>query len=147
MNKKTIYLGGNITGLTFKQAAAPRVLATKLLEPYFNILDPMRDKTIMDVVGEDDLIITPATVSEAGIRDNDIVHRDLYDIRICDYLLWLTGNIITIGSCTEQGYAFALGKLIFTVSDTDFGPWQRGIATRIEPTIEQMCAWLIKFYQ
>jgi len=147
MNKKTIYLCGNIGGLTFKEAAAPRILATKLLEPYFNILDPMRDKTILNVVGESDLVINPSTISLAGIRDNDIVHRDLYDIRICDYLLWLTGNIITIGSCIEQGYALALGKLIFTISDTKFGPWQRGIATRIEPTIEQMCDWLIKFYQ
>ena len=147
MNKKTIYLGGNISGLTFEEAAAPRTKATKLLEPHFNILDPLRDKTIVNIVGENNLIITPLTVARAGIRDNDIVHRDLYDIRICDYLLWLTGNIITLGSCTEQGYAFALGKLIFTVSDINHGPWQNGIATRVEPTIEQMCDWLIKFYK
>ena len=146
-NKKVIYLGGRISGLTYDEAIAKRSEAKKVLSKHFDILDPLRDKTILKTVGKIDRKITKDTVRESEITPKDIVHRDLKDLREADYLLVLTGDEASFGTMIEWGYMLALGKPIFVVASKDFGPWQRETATRVEPSIEEICNWLIKFWK
>lgn len=98
-----VYLGGQITGLTFDEARQWRLHATAKLEEYgITALDPLREK---EHLASSD-VLTPWF--DGG---SEAVQRDLWDIRRSDIVLLNFENCDhrSIGTCAEMGYAFSSG--------------------------------------
>ena len=100
---KTIYLAGPIAGLTLKEATYWRDIATEYLEPLgYSVLNPMRGITLSnlnDILG----------FSHGNLTPNEILERDLGDVREADIILACISEI-SVGTLFELGYAYALGK-------------------------------------
>lgn len=105
---KTIYLAGPIAGLTLKEATYWRDTATEYLEPLgYTVLNPMRGITLSssnDILG----------FSHGNLTPNEILERDLDDVREADIILTCISEI-SVGTLFELGYAYALDKDLIVV--------------------------------
>src|SRR5262245_32560786 len=81
-----VYLCGSIGGKTQEEARGWRLRATTLLAPEFGVLDPLRDieatRGVFDATARID-----ARETSRAFSDNEIVERDLLDIRLSRLVL------------------------------------------------------------
>lgn len=107
--RKTIYLAGPITGLTFDDADEWRVSARRFLDSK-NIdgLSPLRGKSYLKNLGE--LTAQCLQEGQAGLLSlpRSIMTRDFYDATTCDVLLvnLLGATRISIGTMMEVAWAY-----------------------------------------
>lgn len=105
---KTVYLAGNIAGLTVKEATYWRDYATPYIESLgYIILNPMRGKAFNS---PDDIL----GFSHGEFTPNEILERDLSDIRKADIILACLSEM-SVGTLFELGYAYALNKDLVVV--------------------------------
>lgn len=97
--RKTVYLAGPITGLTFEEAKGWRDDVTQQLGDTWHCLSPLRGKEHCDLGSEP----LPSNFDGGG----DAVRRDLHDIRRSQAVLLnlLDTPIPSIGTMCELGYA------------------------------------------
>ncbi|MEM2915458.1 MAG: nucleoside 2-deoxyribosyltransferase domain-containing protein [Candidatus Bathyarchaeia archaeon] len=131
--KKTVYLSGPIMYETEHEARRWREDAKRYLAPYFRILDPMR-RNFKD-----------REVDSA----NEIVEFDLLDVRESDILL-VNYSKPSIGTSMEIFYAaHDLGKFVVCFSPFSFqdcSPWIVKFATKILPSLEDACDYIIRHF-
>lgn len=147
--RRTTYLSGTIGGLTYEQATKDRNRATELLlAADWDILDPMRGYDILstlEVIEEGD-----GAKTLLGVTDQAICQRDRDDIRRCDVLLVLTGDIPTFGTCYETEFAYGLGKPIVMVASTTAAarhhPWCRSMVSYFAETVDEAIDFIIRWY-
>ncbi|MGQ9661990.1 MAG: nucleoside 2-deoxyribosyltransferase [Kiritimatiellia bacterium] len=130
---KTVYLSGPIMDEHEGVAREWRSAAKRLLGCHFRILDPMR-RNFKD-----------REVDSA----NEIVEFDLQDVRDCDILL-VNYCKPSIGTSMEVFYAsHDLGKFVVAFSPFSFkdcSPWMVRYCTKILPTLEDACQYLIRHF-
>ena len=130
---KTIYLSGPIMDEHEGAAREWRQRSKKLLKKHFRILDPMR-RHFLD-----------RQVDSA----NEIVEFDLQDIRDTDILL-VNYCKASIGTSMEVFYAaHDQGKFVVTFAPFEFkdcSPWMVRFSTKILPTLEDACQYLITHF-
>ena len=115
MSKPKCYLAGRISELDYSQATAWRDEATRLLNPWFTTLSPMRDKTELKTVGK----LTGAYPQYLLCQSSMIVLRDLHDLDQADVVLVYSTLGCHPGKATwmELGYTVKSGKPIVLVAD------------------------------
>ncbi len=121
MNKRTVYLAGPISGLTFDDAQDWRNVATRHLAHY-NIqgLSPLRaqeylrDEGVLTGTAEECLKYKDPMTSSAGLT-----HRDRWDAMRCDVLLvnLLRAQRVSIGTMFEIAWADSTRKPIVVVME------------------------------
>lgn len=85
---KMVYLSGAIGSLSYNEAIAWRMRATKLLGlAEIRTLDPMRGKEHLEGLDKIPALIYEDNVEWMGNSANWLVHRDLADIQHCDAML------------------------------------------------------------
>ena len=116
--KPTIYLGGPMSGMTWRQAMEWRWTAQTRLEHSWRLINPCRTQIPMDKL--DEVII--ASTQKDGDLDlhltaTGITAQDEFFIDQSDWLLvnFLGAERVSIGTVWEMGYAWAKGKKIVTV--------------------------------
>jgi nucleoside 2-deoxyribosyltransferase len=133
MQRKTVYLSGPIMDENAGLARAWRDDAKRLLRDHFRLLDPMR-RNFQD---------------RAVDSANEIVEFDLQDIRDCDIVL-VNYNKASIGTSMEVFYAaHDLGKFVISFSPFTFkdcSPWMVRYSTKILPTLEEACHYLVTHF-
>lgn len=127
---KKIYLSGPIMDVSEGAAREWRMEARKILQDYFKILDPMR-RNFKDREVD---------------SSNEIVEFDLQDVRDADIIL-VNYSKVSIGTSMEVFYAsYNLGKFVITFSPLTFkdcSPWMIRFSTKILPSLEDACKYLI----
>ena len=156
MARRTVYLAGTISGLTYGQASGPRDYAANLLlKRGWDVLDPMRGYQILSTLGDTPISEGQEVKSMLGITDTAITQRDRDDIRRSDVLLVFSGNAATWGTGFEWEFAFNLGKPIVIICDEDSPtrnhPWCRtmcsGFVSSVDEAVEFIDRWLDRGYQ
>ncbi|MBM4142367.1 MAG: hypothetical protein FJ225_02060 [Lentisphaerae bacterium] len=131
--RKTVYLSGPIMDARDGDARQWRAAARALLASAFEILDPMR-RNFKD-----------REVDSA----NEIVEFDLQDVRDCDIAL-VNYCKPSIGTSMEVFYAaHDLGKFVVAFAPFEFkdcSPWMVRYCTKILPTLEDACAYLVTHF-
>ncbi len=124
----TIYLAGAIDGLTYQEATSWRNKATIFLRGCgCQVLDPMRPK--------DELVHLPTIRGGEGYTSEEIVHRDLWDVRRADIILAEMTDLSRPyrGTISELTAARLEGKIVILWTDPEFvksNPWAHWWATR-----------------
>jgi len=138
---RKIYLSGRIDGLSYEAATAARKEAKQLLAKVgIDALDPMRGKDSLK-----NLEVIDARTHTCEMQE--IVTRDLADIRAADAVLVLTGDEPSWGTGMEAGYALAIGKPLFVISTkTARYGWLHFHAVKVYPKIEEMVRYISVFY-
>ena len=110
-----IYLAGPISGLTLEQVTTWRTAAKNLLSD-FEVLDPARDI--------ETLVSTDGTFSPNFDESHALADRDFDEVRSCDAVLanLLEAEHVSIGTCFELAWAYALKIPTFVVLPKDGGP-------------------------
>ena len=133
IERKIVYLSGPIMDEHEGTARRWRTVAKERLQAYFGLLDPMRRQFV------------DRQVDSA----NEIVEFDLQDIRDCDIVL-VNYCKPSIGTSMEVFYAaHDLGKFVVTFSPfafRDCSPWMVRFSTKILPTVEEACQYLIRHF-
>ena len=131
--KKKVYLSGPIMDVHEGHARQWRQAARELLGRHFILLDPMR-RNFKD-----------REVDSA----NEIVEFDLQDVRDADILL-VNYDKPSIGTSMEVFYAaHDLGKFVVAFSPFSFkdcSPWMVRYCTKILPSLEAACDYLITHF-
>lgn len=131
--KLTVYLSGPIMDEYEGQAREWRNKAKQLLKGHFEILDPMR-RNFKD-----------REVDSA----NEIVEFDLQDVKNADILM-VNYNRASIGTSMEVFHAsHNLGKFVVSFSPLEFkdcSPWMVKYSTKILPTLEKGCEYIITHF-
>lgn len=118
----TIYLCGAMHGMTYKEVQEPHDMVKNQLGAHadFEILSPLRKVPKWDgpkeIIGD----------LEEGRDGAEVALRDLTDVKRCTILL-VTGQKAGVGSHTEVGVAWALGKIIMEVGANP-GTWIHTLA-------------------
>ena len=154
MARRTVYLAGSISGLTYEQATAARNEATQLLlDAGWDVLNPMRGYEILstlEVIGEGE------SKELLGVTDTAITQRDRDDIRRSDVLLVFSGDNPTWGTSFEWEFAATnLGKPVVVIcskdSPTREHPWCRvmcsGFFETVETAVDFIATWLDRGYR
>ncbi|MFA6102095.1 MAG: nucleoside 2-deoxyribosyltransferase domain-containing protein [Victivallaceae bacterium] len=132
--KKTIYLSGPIMDEHAGHAREWRESAKVLLGKNFDTLDPMRRKFV------------DRQVDSA----NEIVEFDLQDVRDADIIL-VNYNKPSIGTSMEVFYAaHDLGKFVVAFSPFSFvdcSPWMVRYCTKILPSLEEGCEYIVTHFK
>lgn len=140
-NKKTIYLGGNIVALKGKEAIARFKHAKKSLEKLgYKVLSPTRGKTL---TSKDD-----ADADNYAYEPNEIVHRDLNDIRQADMVI-AREEEPSIGTAMEICYAREVCHIpVIVISSNPVVQkhyWIRYFASKVVPDIESAVKYIKKW--
>ena len=130
---KSIYLSGPIMDERDGLARKWREISKSLLSQHFRLLDPMR-RNFRD-----------REVDSA----NEIVEFDLQDIRDADIIL-VNYAKPSIGTSMEVFYAaHDMGKFVIAFTPFSFkdsSPWMIRYCTKLLPSLEDACQYLIKHF-
>ena len=130
---KTVYLSGPIMDEHQGEARKWREAAISMLADHFTLLDPMR-RNFRD-----------REVDSA----NEIVEFDLQDVRDADIIL-VNYSKPSIGTSMEVFYASQnLGKFVVAFSPHSFkdsSPWMIRFSTKILPSLEEACRYLVTHF-
>lgn len=130
---KSIYLSGPIMDERDGLARKWREISKSLLSRHFRLLDPMR-RNFRD-----------REVDSA----NEIVEFDLQDIRDADIIL-VNYAKPSIGTSMEVFYAaHDMGKFVIAFTPFSFkdsSPWMIRYCTKLLPSLEDACQYLIKHF-
>lgn len=130
-----IYLGGAIHNLNFDEANDWRIQATNLLEEHGHIiLNPLRGRLWRNAKEQSQFTV------------NEIVHRDLVDVKKADILLvnLAREDANYIGTTVEMTKARDWNKFIIVVigDRKEYSPWVEYLATKICKTVEEACEYI-----
>jgi len=132
-----VYLSGGIAGLTYDEANAWRVDVTERLERVgIHTINPLRRRMFYNADHEED--ITP----------NEIVTRDLQDVRDANLLLVYLpqSDRFSVGTTCEIWEAYRLQKPVILVSDDPRytkHPWILVAATRVFTEMDAALKYLM----
>jgi nucleoside 2-deoxyribosyltransferase len=141
MSFKSVYLAGPISFLSYEESTAWRRDArVRLLSLGISSLDPLRGKTFLahKEAGE-----IEKAAALTGLTPNQIVTRDMNDIRKCNLVLANLSDVrkngtVMMGTPMEIFFAsHDLGKPVIAVANDYTGPWLERFCIRIVPTLEQ----------
>jgi nucleoside 2-deoxyribosyltransferase len=150
--RRTVYLAGAISGLSFKAASASRERAAeRLVQAGWDVLDPLRGKEILSTLSSIDegeacrlLNVTPYA----------IVSRDRDDIRRADVVLILSADTPSYGTLFEWEFAYNCGKPIVVVASRDDvknHPWCQLMTTYfakdVDDAVDFIIRWLDRGYR
>lgn len=127
-----IYLAGPIDALTQKEAEEWRIYASRVFMKWdIECINPLRGKNV-------DNTYTP----------NEIVHRDLYDIRRADILLanYMRKGVPYIGTSMEIVYAHSWGKPVIVTTDWCDSYWLKYHATAILDNLDKAIEYILGAY-
>lgn len=145
MSIKSVYLGGRIDGISYKEATETRDIIVKQLNAFgITCYNPMRGKDDM----KDCVIIDK---QHTKFEMQEIVSRDLFEIQKADALVIVSGDVPTWGTAMEAG--FVIGKygiyqkpiFIYNKNSTDRFGWAYFLATKVFNDINEMIAYIINF--
>jgi hypothetical protein len=128
-----VYLAGRIANLSYDEAMAARyVMIKKLNEIGVKCRTPMRGK--QHLVGT-------AKITEGafknGLSIQEVIHRDLNDLREVDVVLILTGDDPSWGTAGEFYYCtWIINKPTLVVAKNHVGGWMEHYATKIVPDFD-----------
>lgn len=128
--KKSVYLCGPITGLTYEQATEERNRVAEIFEDHdIEAKTPMRGKIYI----LDDQELKAKGYEEVSRTDKAIVGRDRNDVRTSSVVLAdLRGATrVSIGSMVEFGWADAYRVPIVTVMDQEGNPHDHGFVHQL----------------
>lgn len=111
---KTIYLAGGITGHSYAAATEWRLHVEACLGNRYHILDPMRDKGVLQGA-----LTIEVEQSDPSLTPEKIFERDIADIDAADLLLVRLDTAKSVGTPWEMGYAYAKGKPVIAVAPID----------------------------
>ena len=139
MNRPTIYLGGSINGLNPEKVAVKFALIQEGLEYLgFNVLNPIRGKKITAI--KDNFI---------PYEPNEIVHRDLNDVKNSNYMLAVM-EVPGIGTSMEIMYARRFLDIPVIVVSTNRAVtehyWIKSMASKIVPNAQTAYVYLQEWY-
>lgn len=122
MNKQTVYLGGPITGLTYKEATEWRQLVYDSVSANFEIRDPMRKKQCLAIS------TTPINAidnSRIETSTDFIMMRDYEDVKKADILFvnLLNAGKASIGTIAEIAWAYQVRKPVIVVMEQGNPHW------------------------
>ena len=125
----SVYLAGPINGCTDEESKGWRAEARRMLEPMFDIIDPMD----FDCRGREDLLAV------------EIVHNDIYRIGMADVVL-VNATRPSWGTAMEMVYANQAEKVVVAFTgDGKVSPWVRRHANECFQTLWQACFGLINW--
>ena len=114
----SVYLAGQITGLSYDEASAWRNEATDYLTAMgFSVFNPLRDR---------DMAAPPSYVVP--------FKRDVEDIKQADYVL--AYQLESVGTLIELGMAYAQGKYIVLVAPSTH-PFLQGVAGAVVSSLDE----------
>lgn len=142
-----VYLCGSIGGKTQEEALAWRFRATELLAPEFGVLNPLRDLEATRGAYSAHSTIEARETSKA-FSDNEIVERDLLDIRLSRLVLrhYLGPSE---GSPMECVYAklYGVPTIVSGIADPSaVSPWLRYHAVKLLPTLEEATTYIKRYW-
>jgi hypothetical protein len=138
-NSFEVYLAGRIDGLTLEEANKDRyVIASRLLSLGIKCRNPLRGRS---KVINGDSVVDSNTVKENNITIQEIIQRDLADIKHCNVVLILTGDNPSWGTSAEFWFAtFVVHKPTLVISKDNYNisgnNWLTYYATKIVPDID-----------
>jgi len=118
MVNKTIYLCGPIAGISYKEATNGwRSEISNYLDADIKTISPMRGKDhLKDVESFEKRGNYDTNINSTG---KAIITRDYFDVKNCDLILanFLGAERVSIGSCFELAWAYAMQKPVVLVID------------------------------
>lgn len=141
MEKFEVYLAGRIANLSYENASANRDEMIKRLKK-IGILcrTPMRGNRYLEKVSKIDI------TALQGMSIQELIQRDLSDVREVDAVIVLTGDDPSWGTAGEFYYCtWVLHKPTLVIAKNNVGGWMEYYATRIVPdfdtAIEVLVHW------
>ena len=126
----SVYLAGGITGLTYNKADDWRTaVAAKLEARGIVAIDPLRGKTYEGKATADGSHHGDMQGHHRVGVGQVVNRRDSWDVRRCDFVLVnvLGAKRVSIGTVLEVGMAYALGKYILLVMESEGNPHDHGM--------------------
>jgi hypothetical protein len=142
-----VYLCGPIGGQTVQVALDWRLEAARLLAPEFRTLSPLRDADYRSADLDPNRVIA-ARETASSFTDNEIVERDLLDIRR-SYLVLRHYSGPSEGSPMECAYAKMFGVPVVVSGVTDsrsVSPWLRYHAVRLMPSLTEAVQYIKSYW-
>ena len=141
MSNKYVYYGGTFAGKNLKQLGEYRKKNVQRFKSHsFIVRNPLRGN---------DLDICADRVASTGVFEpNELVHRDLSDIRNSDIVVLEFTGLNSIGSACEMTYSYLNQIPVLIVCEDErvqVHPWTRSMAAKIYPTMEDMFGELDKW--
>lgn len=118
--KPGIYLAGPITGLSYDDARNGwRREIAEMIGPDIDCYSPMRAKEFL--AKETVLRGDPNMYDDVIATASGILTRDFNDVKQCDAMIanFLGAEKVSIGTCCEFGFAYALRKPVILVMEND----------------------------
>lgn len=119
--KKTVYLAGPITGLSYVDARKGwRADFAALMPEHVHCLSPMRAKEFLE--GEENLDGSPSMYPDHLLASpSGIVTRDRNDVRTSDTVVFnfLGADKASVGSCIELGWGDAFRKPMVMIVENE----------------------------
>lgn len=133
MENYEVYLAGRIANSSYEEAVATRdILTKKLLFVGIKCRTPMRGKRHME--GASKITIEAC----GGMSIQEIIQRDLSDLREVDAIVILTGDDPSWGTAGEFYYCtWIANKPTLVIAKNNVGGWLEHYATRIVPDIDE----------
>jgi nucleoside 2-deoxyribosyltransferase len=134
-----VYLAGRIANLSYDEAIKERdELTKKLNDAGIKCRTPMRGKQHLS--GK---VIT-SDVFKNGLTTQEVIARDLNDVKKCDAVVILTGDCASWGTAGEFYYAtWVVHKPTLVIATNHVGGWMEYYATRIVPNFDSAVTVLL----
>lgn len=131
-----VYIAGNITGCNEVQVKNNFGVLESELDSYgFEVLNPIRGKIL-------------SLDKDSKYECNEIVHRDLHDIKNCDILV-AQMHKAGIGTSMEIMYANMRDIPIILITQVPLIAnhyWIKALTTKVVPTVEEAVTYMYKWY-
>lgn len=129
-----VYLSGTIAGLSFEEANKWRSEVTEKLRDFgIQTLNPLRGRMFLQSDDED-------------LSPNEVVHRDLSDLRNCDLVLAVM-EYPSVGTIMEiwQTYFVEKKPVILVSMNTHYvrHPWMRVACTKMFRTLDEAVEYIV----
>lgn len=129
-----VYLSGTIACLSFEEANYWRSEVTEKLRDFgIQTLNPLRGRMF---VNSDDEVLDP----------NEVVQRDLGDLRACDMVLAFVESL-SIGTSMEIWQTYAVEKkpviLVSNNRNVTEHPWMRVTCTKMFRTLDEAIEYIV----
>jgi hypothetical protein len=135
MEEFEVYLAGRIANLSYDEAVAGRdEMIKKLNEAGIKCRTPLRGKQHL----KDGSKINGQMLEKCGLSIQEIIQRDLSDLREVDALVVLTGDDPSWGTAGEFYFCtWIANKPTVVVAKNYIGGWMEYYATQLVPDFDQ----------
>lgn len=133
MKEFEVYLAGRIANLSYSDAVASRdEMIRRLNEIGVKCRTPMRGKNHMRSASKIDV------KAIKGMSIQEIIQRDLNDLREVDAIVVLTGDDPSWGTAGEFYYCtWVVNKPTLVIAENNVGGWMEYYATKIVPNFDE----------